>query len=40
MHIPDFDYYSPGTLDEASEILASLGADAKVLAGGRMCCQR
>jgi len=34
MYIPDFDYHTPATLDEACGILASLGGDAKVLAGG------
>ncbi len=34
MYIPDFDYHTPETLDEACGILASLGSDAKVLAGG------
>jgi carbon-monoxide dehydrogenase medium subunit len=34
MYIPDFDYYSPTTVEEACAILANLGSDAKVLAGG------
>jgi aerobic carbon-monoxide dehydrogenase medium subunit len=34
MYIPDFDYHCPATVDEACAILASLGSDAKVLAGG------
>jgi carbon-monoxide dehydrogenase medium subunit len=34
MYIPDFDYHTPETVDEACGILASLGSDAKVLAGG------
>ena len=34
MYLPDFDYHSPVTLDEACEILASLGGEGKVLAGG------
>src|SRR5271157_4959266 len=34
MYVPDFDYYVPDTLDEACGLLASLGSDAKVLAGG------
>ncbi len=34
MYIPDFDYHTPATVDEACGILASLGSDAKVLAGG------
>ena len=34
MYIPDFDYHTPETLDEACGILASLGSDANVLAGG------
>ena len=34
MYVPDFDYYVPDTLDEACGLLASLGTDAKVLAGG------
>ncbi len=34
MYIPDFDYYRPQTVEEACNMLANLGADAKVLAGG------
>jgi carbon-monoxide dehydrogenase medium subunit len=34
MYIPDFDYHTPATVDEACGILANLGSDAKVLAGG------
>ena len=34
MYIPDFDYYSPETVEEACGILANLGSDARVLAGG------
>jgi carbon-monoxide dehydrogenase medium subunit len=34
MYIPDFDYHVPDTLDEACGLLASLGSDVKVLAGG------
>jgi carbon-monoxide dehydrogenase medium subunit len=34
MYIPDFDYYSPETVEEACGILANLGSDAKVLAVG------
>ncbi len=34
MYIPDFDYYSPDTVEEACTILADLGSDARVLAGG------
>ena len=34
MYIPDFDYHTPETLDEACALLASLGSDAKVLVGG------
>ena len=30
-----FDYFAPATLDEALELLAQHGADAKVLAGGQ-----
>ncbi len=34
MYVPDFDYHAPATLDEACALLAGLGSDAKVLAGG------
>lgn len=34
MYVPDFDYYSPATLEEACGVLAGLGEGAKVLAGG------
>jgi aerobic carbon-monoxide dehydrogenase medium subunit len=34
MYIPDFDYHTPATVDEACGILANLGSSAKVLAGG------
>jgi carbon-monoxide dehydrogenase medium subunit len=34
MFLPDFDYYAPGTLSEACTLLAELGPDARVLAGG------
>jgi carbon-monoxide dehydrogenase medium subunit len=34
MYIPNFDYYSPKTVEEACGILANLGSDAKVLSGG------
>ncbi|MBI4633726.1 MAG: xanthine dehydrogenase family protein subunit M [Deltaproteobacteria bacterium] len=34
MHLPDFNYYQPETLQEACEILGRYGAKAKVLAGG------
>ena len=30
-----FDYFAPGTLEEALELLAQHGPDAKVLAGGQ-----
>ena len=33
-HMKPFEFYSPQTLDEASQILADNGADARVLAGG------
>ena len=32
--IQEFDYHRPGSLDEAFELLAQYGADAKVIAGG------
>ena len=35
MKPPKFDYYAPTTLDEALELLAQHGDDAKVLAGGQ-----
>ena len=34
MYLPDFDYHSPESLDEALSLLAGLGSGAKVLAGG------
>ena len=34
MYVPDFDYYSPSTLEEACGVLAGLGEGARVLAGG------
>jgi carbon-monoxide dehydrogenase medium subunit len=34
MYLPDFDYYMPGTLEEAYLTLARLGEKARVLAGG------
>jgi aerobic carbon-monoxide dehydrogenase medium subunit len=34
MYVPDFDYYSPESVEEACGLLARLGAVAKVLAGG------
>ncbi|KKM12512.1 carbon monoxide dehydrogenase [Clostridiales bacterium PH28_bin88] len=34
MNLPDFDYYNPGSVHEACEILARFGSKAKVLAGG------
>jgi len=35
MKPPPFDYYAPGTLDEALTLLDELGEDAKPLAGGQ-----
>ncbi|MGH8870144.1 MAG: FAD binding domain-containing protein [Actinomycetes bacterium] len=35
MKPPPFTYHAPGTVDEATAVLASLGSDAKVLAGGQ-----
>jgi CO/xanthine dehydrogenase FAD-binding subunit len=35
MKPPAFDYLAPGTLDEALDLLADKGAEAKVLAGGQ-----
>lgn len=34
MYMPDFDYYAPATLPEACSLLAELGPEARVLAGG------
>ncbi len=34
MYLPDFEYYAPATLNEACELLAKLGPNAKVFAGG------
>lgn len=34
MYLPDFEYYAPGTLKEACELLYRFGSRAKVLAGG------
>jgi carbon-monoxide dehydrogenase medium subunit len=34
MYLPDFNYYQPGTIPEACEILVRYGSKAKVLAGG------
>lgn len=34
MYLPDFDYYSPDTLEEACNLLHRFGPDAKVLSGG------
>ncbi|MCZ7663630.1 MAG: xanthine dehydrogenase family protein subunit M [Thermoleophilia bacterium] len=34
MYLPDFDYYAPGSLEEACGLLRTLGPGAKVLAGG------
>ncbi|MBP1729985.1 MAG: aerobic-type carbon monoxide dehydrogenase, middle subunit CoxM/CutM-like protein [Deltaproteobacteria bacterium] len=34
MYVPDFDYYSPSTLEEACGVLGGLGEGARVLAGG------
>jgi aerobic carbon-monoxide dehydrogenase medium subunit len=34
MYLPDFDYYAPESLDEATGLLRQLGPSAKVLAGG------
>lgn len=34
VYLPDFDYYAPATLPEACTLLAELGPEAKVLAGG------
>jgi carbon-monoxide dehydrogenase medium subunit len=34
MYLPDFDYYCPGTVKEACEILTRFGSKAKVIAGG------
>jgi carbon-monoxide dehydrogenase medium subunit len=34
VYVPDFDYYSPETVQEACEMLARFGPKAKVLAGG------
>lgn len=34
MYLPDFDYHAPATLAEACDLLANLGPEAKVLAGG------
>ena len=31
---PEFDYHAPTTLSDAVALLASLGDDAKILAGG------
>ena len=35
MKLPPFDYLAPATLNEATQILASSGGDARVLAGGQ-----
>jgi len=35
MKPPAFDYHRPGSVEEATELLGRLGADAKVLAGGQ-----
>jgi hypothetical protein len=32
---PVFDYYDPQTLEEALDLLAKYGADAKIMAGGQ-----
>lgn len=34
MYLPDFEYYAPGSLQEACELLGRFGPRAKVLAGG------
>ena len=34
MYLPDFEYYAPSTVQEACDLLRSLGPNAKVLAGG------
>ena len=34
MVLPKFDYLTPATLEEASNLLVELGAGAKVMAGG------
>lgn len=34
MYLPDFDYYAPDSLAEATNLLADLGSSAMVLAGG------
>ncbi|MDW7711051.1 MAG: xanthine dehydrogenase family protein subunit M [Deferrisomatales bacterium] len=34
MHLPDFDYHAPDTLGGACALLASLGSEIRVLAGG------
>lgn len=34
MYLPDFDYYAPDTLQEATTLLAELGPSAKPIAGG------
>lgn len=34
MYLPDFEYYAPDSISEASQLLAEYGARAKILAGG------
>jgi len=35
MYPSKFDYYAPGSMEDAFDILARLGGDAKVMAGGQ-----
>jgi aerobic carbon-monoxide dehydrogenase medium subunit len=35
MKPPPFEYYRPGSLDEAVQLMARYGPDAKILAGGQ-----
>ncbi|MEW5922277.1 MAG: xanthine dehydrogenase family protein subunit M [Bacillota bacterium] len=34
MYLPDFDYYAAASVEEASNLLGSLGPEAKIIAGG------